>query len=327
MPRTPGPNDLGATERRPAAPARYRCARMSARIATITVPLDSPLDIPGSLAGVGRWGDDLVDRWDGARWLRAWRVDDRWVPARARPVGTVEAPAVVLAAPESDLEAVAERLQAAFVTAPDALARLSGTDAPVAAAEAQFPGVRPVIQPDPFTALVRSISAQQINLRWAAEIRRRLAERFGARLELDGEAVYGLDPEPFAPASVEELRALQLTRAKSASVVAVATAALLGGLDRADLERLDDEAVVAHLTRLRGIGRWSAEWFLARTLGRPRVVAGDLGVRKAVGRAYLGATLPSEAEVRAATAHWGAAAGVAQQLLLHQLVEDASSSR
>ena len=49
------------------------------------------------------------------------------------------------------------------------------------------------------------------------------------------------------------------------------------------------------------------------------MVAGDLGVRKAVGAAYLGGRLPSPAEVRAATAHWGAAAGVAQQLLLHWL--------
>jgi DNA-3-methyladenine glycosylase II len=73
--------------------------------------------------------------------------------------------------------------------------------------------------------------------------------------------------------------------------------------------------------RIRGIGRWSAEWVLARTLGRPRVVAGDLGVRKAVGLAYLGTTAPSEAEVRAATAHWGESAGVAQALLLHALAE------
>jgi 3-methyladenine DNA glycosylase/8-oxoguanine DNA glycosylase len=49
------------------------------------------------------------------------------------------------------------------------------------------------------------------------------------------------------------------------------------------------------------------------------VVAGDLGVRKAVGAAYLGGRMPSPAEVRAATAHWGAAAGVAQQLLLHDM--------
>ena len=47
-------------------------------------------------------------------------------------------------------------------------------------------------------------------------------------------------------------------------------------------------------------------------------MGGDLGVRKAVGLAYLGAPLPNEAEVRSATAHWGTSAGTAQALLLHQ---------
>lgn len=81
---------------------------------------------------------------------------------------------------------------------------------------------------------------------------------------------------------------------------------------------MNDEQLIAHLTRLPGIGRWSAEWFLARTLGRPPVVAGDLGVRKAIGRLY-DAGMPSETETRLLTAHWGAAATLAQALALHDL--------
>ena len=84
--------------------------------------------------------------------------------------------------------------------------------------------------------------------------------------------------------------------------------------------------MIARLTALHGIGRWTAEWLLARTLGRPRVVAGDLGVRKSVGMAYFEDRMPSEAEVRQATAHWGEAAGVAQQLLLHSLSEDGGAA-
>jgi DNA-3-methyladenine glycosylase II len=72
--------------------------------------------------------------------------------------------------------------------------------------------------------------------------------------------------------------------------------------------------------QLRGIGEWSAEWTLARGLGRPRVVAGDLGVRKAVGKAYLDGRMPSPLEVRKLTAHWGQAATAAQALLLEDLV-------
>ena len=87
-------------------------------------------------------------------------------------------------------------------------------------------------------------------------------------------------------------------------------------LDLAALRDRPDAEVIACLTACRGLGRWTAEWFLARTLGRPCVVAGDLGVRKAVGAAYCHGHLPSETAVRELTAHWGAATGVAQQLLL-----------
>jgi 3-methyladenine DNA glycosylase/8-oxoguanine DNA glycosylase len=214
------------------------------------------------------------------------------------------------------------------VTAPEALAALAAADSVVRAAEARFPGVRPLITLDPLTALVRSISAQQVNLRWAAEIRKRLAERYGVRHEIGGEYVFELDATALGGASVEELRALQLTTVKARSVIAVAQASLDGRLELDELAAMEDEAVIERLTELFGIGRWSAEWFLARTLGRATVVAGDLGVRKAVGRAYCGGRMPSEADVRAATAHWGAAAGVAQQLLLTGLVhEDASAAR
>jgi 3-methyladenine DNA glycosylase/8-oxoguanine DNA glycosylase len=60
---------------------------------------------------------------------------------------------------------------------------------------------------------------------------------------------------------------------------------------------------------------------MARTLGRPRVVAGDLGVRKAVGIAYGKGVMPSEDEVRELTAHWRVSGAHAQALLLHGLGE------
>jgi DNA-3-methyladenine glycosylase II len=167
--------------------------------------------------------------------------------------------------------------------------------------------------------LIRSISAQQVNLRWASTIRRRLAEKYGTRHDVAGEYVFSIHAQGFATATVEELRSLQLTTAKARSVIAVAEAGRAGELDRNELAALDDEALIAHLTRLRGIGRWSAEWFLARTLGRAAVVAGDLGVRKAVGRLYDAGPLPTEDEVRRLTAHWGASATVVQALALQDL--------
>lgn len=222
---------------------------------------------------------------------------------------------------------MAAAIRGTFVSQPAALAELAAGDERISRLGGLYPGLVPVLVPDPFTALVRSISAQQVNLRWAATVRRRIAERYGVRHAVGGEWVYSLDPAPVADATVDDLRALQLTTSKSASLVACARAALSGELEAARLTALSDEALIAHLTQLPGIGRWSAEWFLARTLGRPRVVAGDLGVRKAIGRLYAAPALPVEDEVRRLTAHWGAAAAIAQALALHDLATAPSSSR
>jgi DNA-3-methyladenine glycosylase II len=158
-------------------------------------------------------------------------------------------------------------------------------------------------------------------LRWAATTRRRLAEAFGRLHRLGAHLIYSLEAERLAEASVAELRALQFTTRKAEYITSLARAVARGSLDLAALAVQSDAEVMARLIAVRGIGRWTAEWFLARVLGRPCVAAGDLGVRKAVGVAYLQGRLPSETEVRELTAHWGAAAGVAQQLLLHALSE------
>jgi DNA-3-methyladenine glycosylase II len=309
--------------------------------------LGGPLDIPGSLEGYRRTGDDLLDRWDGAVWLRVLPLDGRKVAVAARPVGTVAAPALRVATDGGDgARAAGRALAGAFVTAPAALRALATADPVIAAAAGRWPGVGPVLQRDLLTAVVRSISAQQITLRFAAVLRARLARRFGVRHTVpvpEGAAptrpaeapggpaptaggqpptigeVWSLDAAALAGAEVAELRALQFSTAKAVAIVTFAGAVADGRLRLEELVALDDEQVVERLVAFPGIGRWTAEWLLARTLGRPRVVAGDLGVRKAVGAAYLGGRMPSPAEVRAATAHWGAAAGVAQQLLLHWL--------
>ena len=159
-----------------------------------------------------------------------------------------------------------------------------------------------------------------MSLRWAAVVRRRLADRFGEHHSFtDGDWVRSLSAARMAEADVPELRALQLSRRQAETIIEVARACLDGRLDQERLAVAPEAAVIGELIRLRGIGRWSAEWILARTFGRPVVVAGDLGVRKAVARAYLGAPIASETEVRRATGHWGAAATIAQALLLEGL--------
>ncbi|HEV7678465.1 MAG TPA: hypothetical protein VGQ42_07855 [Candidatus Dormibacteraeota bacterium] len=288
------------------------------------VGLRGPLDVAASVEGFRRWGDDLLDRWDGTTLLRTLRIAGESVPIAVQPTGTIARPRVQVTVDDPHhLDAAASAARRFFATVPPAAMRaLTERDAVIRAAELRHPGVRPVLQPDLLTALVRSISAQQINLGFAAVVRARLAQRFGRRHTVAGQEVWSLDPEALAAAKASDLRALQFTTRKSEYIIGVASAVLGGSLDAARLLAMSDEQVVAELVTLPGIGRWTAEWLLARSFGRPVVVAGDLGVRKAVGRAYCDGAMPSEPEVRQLTAHWGAAAGVAQQLLLTMLAED-----
>jgi DNA-3-methyladenine glycosylase II len=141
-------------------------------------------------------------------------------------------------------------------------------------------GLRPPIAVEPFESLVTSITAQQVSLYAAFAIRNRLIERYGVRAE---QAYAFPTRERIALAEPDELAALGFSRRKADYVVGLARS----DLDLFALAVLPDDEVKAQLTALPGIGEWTADWFLARHLGRPEAwPAGDLGVRKAVSRFY-----------------------------------------
>lgn len=285
---------------------------------TFSLELPGPLDLGQSLEVFRRSGDDLLDRWNGSRLVRTVPIGARTVPFVADAHGTPEHPGLdVIVEDPSEIPEVARAIRGSFILPPPTFGALLQSDPVIASLDARYPGLRPVLQLDLLTALVRSVSAQQVNLRWAATTRRRLAERFGTRHEIAGEIVYSFDPARLAAATVTEIREMQFTTRKAEYIIGIAEEIGSGRLSPQELEALPDEQVIERLSALRGIGRWTAEWILVRTLGRPTVVAGDLGVRKAVGVAYRDGAMPSEADVRAMTTHWGDSAAVAQALVLH----------
>ena len=141
-------------------------------------------------------------------------------------------------------------------------------------------GFRPPLQTNPFEALVTSITAQQVSLQSAAAIRSRFIERYGVAYEY----AHSFPPrERVAQATEDELFALGFSNRKAEYVIGLARAAL----DLEGLAALPDDEVTAQLVALRGLGEWTADWFLARHLARPHAwPAGDLGLRKAVAAFY-----------------------------------------
>ena len=141
---------------------------------------------------------------------------------------------------------------------------------------ARLDGFRPSLAPDPFEMLVGAITSQQVSLFSALAIRNRLIERFGVRA---AEAWAFPARERLAAARDEELVAVGFSWRKADYVVGLARS----DLDLHALAGLPDDEVRARLVALRGIGDWTAEWFLARYLGRANAwPAGDLALRKAV---------------------------------------------
>jgi 3-methyladenine DNA glycosylase/8-oxoguanine DNA glycosylase len=168
----------------------------------------------------------------------------------------------------------------------------AATEPVLARFAAGLTGFRPPLQPDPWEALVTSVTAQQVSLRAAFAIRGRFVERLGVR----GERAYAFPRrERVAAAGDEELVALGFSRRKAEYVLALARS----DLDLDALAGLPDDEVKRTIVAQRGLGEWTADWFLARCLGRPRAwPAGDLAVRRAVERLYAeGRELTTE-EVR-----------------------------
>jgi len=144
----------------------------------------------------------------------------------------------------------------------------------------RFAGYRQTLAPDPFEMLVGAITAQQVSLFAALAIRNRLVERLGERV---GRVWAFPARERVAAASEEELFSLGFSRRKAEYVIGLARSEL----DLSALGLLPDDDVKTQLTALRGLGEWTADWFLARYLGRPRAwPAGDLALRKAVRALY-----------------------------------------
>jgi DNA-3-methyladenine glycosylase II len=143
----------------------------------------------------------------------------------------------------------------------------------------------------PFEALTESIIYQQLHGKAAATIHRRLLESFEP---LCGPAVRGIPrhptPEHLLDCPNEQLRAAGLSHNKTLALRDLAAKTLDGTVPTlARIRRMSDEAIIDHLTQVRGIGHWTVEMMLIFRLGRPDILpVSDYGIRKGFALTYLG---------------------------------------
>src|SRR5207249_2015127 len=151
---------------------------------------------------------------------------------------------------------------------------------------------------NPFSALAESIVYQQLTGKAAATIFGRVCALYRPRRFPS--------PEDVLKTPDATLRACGLSRAKTVAMKDLAAKALDGTVPTLRrLRTMEDEAIVEHLTAVRGIGRWTAEMLLIFRLGRPDVLpTTDYGIRKGFAKTFRMRELPTPREVAARGERW-----------------------
>lgn len=299
------------------------------------VRFPAPYDFRLSTSRFRAYGRDLANLWsedggaggaDGGDAVAGalWRVVDGSAVriAAGAAAGEVEVEVAGGAGGEEVAAQVHALLGGAHDTASFAAFVAAAGDPVLAALHARHAGFRPPLAPDPFEALVTAITAQQVSLHSAFAVRNRLIAAYGAPAREAAaappgspEATVRAFPRAATLAAVDpgDLVPLGFSRRKAEYVVGVAQALPgLGGLGA-----LPDAEVKARLVAIRGLGEWTADWFLARHLARPEAwPAGDLVLRKACSRHYADGRELATPEVRALGDRFAPFQNLTAQLLL-----------
>jgi DNA-3-methyladenine glycosylase II len=164
----------------------------------------------------------------------------------------------------------------------------------------------PRIRPTGYITLMRTIVGQQVSVAAATSVWNKIEAALGE-----------VTPEAVLAADFDTLRACGLSRQKQGYARSLSELVASGELDL-DALPADDEEAIAHLVRIKGIGRWSAEIYLLFAEGRPDIwPAGDLAIQEGLGRILGLPERPSEKQVRAAAENWRPHRGAVTLLTWH----------
>jgi DNA-3-methyladenine glycosylase II len=279
-----------------------------------------------------RRADNIIDRWDGKTYRRVLALENEAVEVAVVQVSPAEA--ALLEVEVTGARLPAGTRQAVTLAMDRALGigvNLSGfynlakTDQQLDKLVQPFRGVKPPRYPSLFETLANAITCQQITLSLGIRILNKMAETYGLPLAGQEGSFFAFPrPEDLALLPPEGLRPLGLSRAKSRSLVGLASAVVEHRFDLEALLGENDETAIRMLTGWPGIGRWTAEYFLLRGAGRLDSFPGDdVGGRNHLQR-WLGLTDKLDYEsVEETLAAWKPYAGLVYlHLILNGLAEE-----
>lgn len=267
-----------------------------------------------------------MDRWDGKTFCRGLVLNGTPVEIAATQMGSAVAPKLqvtVTGVPFGPAvrSSVTEALNRMLGLQADlkGFYRHAATDPRLSLLARRFRGVKPPRFASLLEALINGIACQQFSLAAGIQILNRLSEKFGTGIPAHAFP----RPEDLAALKPEPLRNLGFSRHKAEAIIELSRAIVAGNLDRDRLVSLDDGSAVEQLCKLRGVGRWTAEYVLLRGLGRLHIFPGDdVGARNNL-KKWLGLRKPLDYDgTRRVLAKWKPYAGLIYfHLLLYRLNE------
>jgi DNA-3-methyladenine glycosylase II len=257
--------------------------------------------------------ENTVDRWDGSTYRRVLMIDGKAVQLEVRQTSDTDNPQLEIDLTGSHLSAQQEKsarlsLERMLGVHEDLrpFYSLAARDRRLQPLVEEFRGVKPPRFPSIFEALANGVACQQLSLLVGILLLSRLAAEIGVIAAFSKNVQYAFpDPTDFTSATIDSLKSLGFSANKSRALLEASSAIRDRRLLLESLTKLDNHGAVEELLKLRGVGRWTAEYVLLRGLGRLDIFPGDdVGARKKLAQ-FLHKKNPLDYDgVRRAVADW-----------------------
>ena len=294
---------------------------------TFSIAPVAPFRLDFTAWALQRRRQNRIDRWDGATYRRVLPFDDVPIEVAVRQSGPCDAPRlqVTLTGPglRPEFKEKAKPLVEKILGLRVDLApfyRMAGHDAKLLLLVEKFRGLKPPRFPTIFETLANAFACQQLSLTVGLGMLSRMAGVCGLSLKQDGETNYAFPrPQDLLELAPGAIRELGFSGNKTRAFLELAGDIVSGRINFDSLEKMDNQAVIASLLGLRGVGRWTAEYVLLRGLKPLNVFPGDdVGARNRLAK-WLQRKEPLDYDaVARVTRRWEPYAGM---VYFHMLLE------
>jgi DNA-3-methyladenine glycosylase II len=296
------------------------------RTRRLTIGAVPPFDFDLS-AGIFSDGEGQIQKYENGKFWQVIRIDGRLALVIVRALGTVDEPKLSVELNSNEEISDNDKKKAAEIVCRvfnldfdlrpfyDEVKR----DNIMAGLAQRLRGLKSPTTPTVFEALIDSIVEQQISLKVAEDMERKLIKTFGDRLSISGEIYYAFPkPRRLASADIEQLRNCGLSSKKAEYIKEISA---LVAESKLDLEKLKDyknaDEIIIELDRIRGIGVWTAEMTMVRGMQKfDALPADDLGLKRVISHYYCKNKRISSEEARRVAEKWGKWKGLAAFYLI-----------